>query len=1412
MTAQLTLSVPATLTVLGGTGSFSSLDGLGPQISLTGAGAGDTISLQITAADAGAVIGVGNSGGATLVTSNNSLSLTGTQAQIDMAVSSLQLIEPAGAAGDTLVVSATDSAAAGVSRNLLVDVAAPAGPAFAAPPVSMTAQPNSLTTLSGLILADPAAGGLAAMGLGKEETLSLTLSVDAGVLFLPGYSAMSGMAVSGLGSGTIELTLTADEIAALNTLLAGLEYLGPVSDQQLNYDLFNVSGVLPVSVTHGGLTITTAGTAGADGSFALGTQSLVTTGETFAGTLSVASGVESFLGNLAGGSVEIAPGAVLETPYGNMALNGSSADFGTLSANEMSLTGTMLAGGAMTLLNGLTMAASSRLEFTNGLTLYSAANNSLDVGLNMGSGAIMQGNGTLRVGNFSQGGVIEGGTLQALGGETLEIDASWVTSDALLQVGGGGVMVLGPVSSLYGVFTTPPLLVDTGVTLNFAGAGSGGITGGYASTLGGTGGAFIISEPQDFYGTITGFTVGDALIFPDLASISIYNISSMSFQMAGLDLFGNTVTYTIHTSIASGLAPAVGKDAQGDEEIFMRSTVASVTQGNALAATAGVPQPLLGVSINAATSGTQNMALTLTATQGSLSSGGGWFASSITLTGNSVGEINASLASVEYLGTGAAGAVVFSSNTGELAGIQGGIIVAPGGAGVVSAYSGAGLTAADMVSYGPAGGFGQVTQALDVAGVEVSGAADFEDILRAGGYAGTGLLVDGSGTALFGPAATVSLGGNVTLGDASGAGTLVVEGQSFGVSGNVLLAPVAGGAGSVADIAGTLSATGALEIGGGGAAAVVLEGGLSAMALSLGNDGTLEALGTWQASLGAISNSGTLILGGDGVAEASAYQGGGALELGGTATLGVAGAFVAGVNAQPVSIGAGAALTVANFSDGGGGVYDAGMLSGIALNLDNGTLAGGTLQAASINFGGSVAGYGLVAAPDSTVTGTLEAQYGRLVLSGSVNDASVLAIGQGAILEIGGTMTGGPVYFNGIDGDLILDNAAAWDFSAAQMAQGDAIDLVGIAPSLVSVPTASGGAGYILNGLGNTIEQFGIVLSDPGQHISLVSDGHGGSLITVDGVLPCFARGTGILGPQGYRPVESLRPNDPVITARGERRPVRWIGWRTLDLGPGAARAARPVLIMPNAFGPGRPQKVLRLSPSHCVYMDGALIPVTHLVNGATILREDAAQAATYFHIELDRHDIVLADGLACESYFDDGNRAAMYQELGRRCPARRPFAPVVTRGARLAAARRMLHHVAELAGFTARFQPALRAAAAGAAVLPEIVAAKAGQVAHFTFPRPAREVMLFSATSCPADTDPESDDRRELGICLGELGRGVYLGAGWQPRAAGDAGTWMGASAMLGFTRARRQISLNLAAVPCRWHREVVDGRRGGG
>ncbi|MEJ0019381.1 MAG: Hint domain-containing protein [Acetobacteraceae bacterium] len=63
------------------------------------------------------------------------------------------------------------------------------------------------------------------------------------------------------------------------------------------------------------------------------------------------------------------------------------------------------------------------------------------------------------------------------------------------------------------------------------------------------------------------------------------------------------------------------------------------------------------------------------------------------------------------------------------------------------------------------------------------------------------------------------------------------------------------------------------------------------------------------------------------------------------------------------------------------------------------------------------------------------------------------------------------------------------------------------------------------------------------------------------------------------------------------------------------------------------------LSPDHALYIDGALIPVRYLVNGRQI-RRLTRKTVTYWHVELDRHDVVLAEGLPVESYLDTGDRA----------------------------------------------------------------------------------------------------------------------------------------------------------------------------
>ncbi|MEE7457395.1 hypothetical protein MPAR168_04850 [Methylorubrum populi] len=145
---------------------------------------------------------------------------------------------------------------------------------------------------------------------------------------------------------------------------------------------------------------------------------------------------------------------------------------------------------------------------------------------------------------------------------------------------------------------------------------------------------------------------------------------------------------------------------------------------------------------------------------------------------------------------------------------------------------------------------------------------------------------------------------------------------------------------------------------------------------------------------------------------------------------------------------------------------------------------------------------------------------------------------------------------------------------------------------------------------------------------------------------PCFTTGTLIRTARGEVAVEDLRVGDLAVTASGLLRPITWIGNRDLD-GEGTAlpHDQQPVRIRAGAFGPGLPARDLRLSHGHPVLVGadvngegGALVPVMCLINGTTIVREPATQV-TYWHIELDAHDILLAEGLAAESYYDMGSR-----------------------------------------------------------------------------------------------------------------------------------------------------------------------------
>jgi hypothetical protein len=154
-----------------------------------------------------------------------------------------------------------------------------------------------------------------------------------------------------------------------------------------------------------------------------------------------------------------------------------------------------------------------------------------------------------------------------------------------------------------------------------------------------------------------------------------------------------------------------------------------------------------------------------------------------------------------------------------------------------------------------------------------------------------------------------------------------------------------------------------------------------------------------------------------------------------------------------------------------------------------------------------------------------------------------------------------------------------------------------------------------------------------------------GSGVTLEPTLNCYCRGTLIRTVSGDTPIEALRVGDCVVAASGEVRPVRWIGSRRLD----CTRHPNPLAVWPihiqaGAFGQGLPARDLWVSPFHSILVDGLLIRAETLVNDATIRQVPSARVE-YWHVELDCHDILLAEGLPGASYLDAGNRTALVND-----------------------------------------------------------------------------------------------------------------------------------------------------------------------
>jgi len=303
----------------------------------------------------------------------------------------------------------------------------------------------------------------------------------------------------------------------------------------------------------------------------------------------------------------------------------------------------------------------------------------------------------------------------------------------------------------------------------------------------------------------------------------------------------------------------------------------------------------------------------------------------------------------------------------------------------------------------------------------------------------------------------------------------------------------------------------------------------------------------------------------------------------------------------------------------------------------------------------------------------------------------------------------------------------------------------------------------------------------------------------------CIAAGTLVRTPSGEIPAEEMWGCKEIVTLRDGRETVeaiKWIGQRHVDIKRHARpEQAAPVRIRASAIAEGQPTRDLYVSPEHAVFIDGALVQARALVNGGSIVQERGVDEVTYYHIELESHGVFFADGLAVESYLDNGDRSffASENEPVMLHPTLTPktefdvrktdqaYAPFLTAPAAVEPIWRRLAQRSEAMGYgqadlMTTADADLHIVADGKVIRPT---ADGDNRFVFVLPANVTSASLVSRFAIPSDLAPYADDARRLGVAVSSIsiqsqGSDVLIpadfpvdAAGWHDAEAEGASIW---------------------------------------
>ena len=503
-----------------------------------------------------------------------------------------------------------------------------------------------------------------------------------------------------------------------------------------------------------------------------------------------------------------------------------------------------------------------------------------------------------------------------------------------------------------------------------------------------------------------------------------------------------------------------------------------------------------------------------------------------------------------------------------------------------------------------------------------------------------------------------------------------------------------------------------------------------------------------------------------------------------------------------------------------------------AIVVNAGTLdlgAGGVLSylpgaTQSFVLNGILQGAGFVNTQDPAITGTgtiiavndgagTEMFLGS-ALGASPSDTLTVQIQAGAAAQLGAAVASGVTVSVGAGGSVLLDKlpqfqgtisglAVAFGPNSTVPADTNFVDLTATNPANITGISLHNGTITV----SDSADGNGSILlsgsSYAGDFANYTSDGTGGTNLFVDDTV-CFVAGTQILTPTGNVPVETLSAGeDVIVVVDGQRiaRPVTWVGYRKLALDQAAiVRGLAPVRLRRDAIADGLPARDLLVSPPHCLFIDGKLIPAKLLVNDMTILLDTACASVEYYHIELDRHAVLIAEGVESESYLDTGNRAffanaglamilhpEFHLNAGLRCWATDACAPLAISPTAVQPVWRQLTDRAKRLGFVLPARVTTQDAdihlvADGRRI--DTVAVK-DRVHSFLIPAAVKSLVLASRSVVPNVLVRYLDDPRQIGVAVqritirGIAGRAEFsadhpaLACGWHCPEQADGALW---------------------------------------